>query len=469
MFEIICPECGKKRTVKQKRNNMGLCRSCAKKLNKPVYQEKECEFCGKLFKPNSNHQRYCKGPHIRICPVCGKEYKEDNVENLKRPPVACSYKCRAIKTADTSMMKYGCKAPGNNPEARKKASITMINNLGVPYAMQSPQVRHKAKLSLIKKFGVDNASKSPIVIEARLNTNLKRYGVPAAMCLPQYAPNRISKINRKFHQKLLENGIQAELEYKLDSKYYDICIPSMNVIIELNPTYTHSTIPTHWGTSRSKDYHMIRTKNCEALNYRCIHVFDWDDWDKVINMLKPKKTVYARQCEIYRLNLQPTIKFLDQYHLQGSCRGQLLCLGLVKNDQILQVMTFGKPRYNKNYYVELLRLCTHPEYRVIGGASKLFKFATQNYGLDNIISYCNRSKFVGSVYEKIGMQFVKTTQPQEIWSKEHQSITANLLRSHGYDQLFGTHYGKGTSNERLMLENGWLPVYDCGQAVFVFE
>jgi hypothetical protein len=61
------------------------------------------------------------------------------------------------------------------------------------------------------------------------------------------------------------------------------------------------------------------------------------------------------------------------------------------------------------------------------------------------------------------------TPPQEIWSKGSQKITANLLRAHGYDQLFGTNYGKGTSNEELMLQNGWLPVYDCGQRVYVFE
>ena len=34
---------------------------------------------------------------------------------------------------------------------------------------------------------------------------------------------------------------------------------------------------------------------------------------------------------------------------------------------------------------------------------------------------------------------------------------------------FGTNYGKGTSNEQLMLDNGWLPVYDCGQAVYEFR
>ena len=49
-------------------------------------------------------------------------------------------------------------------------------------------------------------------------------------------------------------------------------------------------------------------------------------------------------------------------------------------------------------------------------------------------------------------------------------ITDNLLRQQGFDRLlgdiFGT-YGKGTSNEELMLEHGFVEIYDCGQAVYI--
>ena len=61
--------------------------------------------------------------------------------------------------------------------------------------------------------------------------------------------------------------------------------------------------------------------------------------------------------------------------------------------------------------------------------------------------------------------------PQTIWnkpnSKEH--ITDNLLRQRGFDQLFGTSYGKNTDNRSLMLKHGWLPVCDCGQKVFIWS
>ena len=40
--------------------------------------------------------------------------------------VACSYECRVKKTQKTSLEKYGCLAPGNNPEAREKSKKTMV-------------------------------------------------------------------------------------------------------------------------------------------------------------------------------------------------------------------------------------------------------------------------------------------------------------------------------------------------------
>lgn len=63
----------------------------------------------------------------------------------------------------------------------------------------------------------------------------------------------------------------------------------------------------------------------------------------------------------------------------------------------------------------------------------------------------------------------RNTAPTKVWSKWDSKITDSLLRQRGYDQLFGTDYGKGTSNEALMLEHGWLPVYDCGQAVYEWK
>lgn len=465
MYETLCTQCGKIRKTSQKPKG-NLCRSCAKKnaiRDKTIhYKEKRCAFCNELFIPNNNKQIYCKKPHYRICPICGKKYLEDNVENLKRPPIACSYACRAKATQQTSLKRYGCIAPGNNPEARKKSAQTMLERYGVEHAMSSPIIREKSKREIIKKYGYDNAHKNPEIIQKAQKTMIERYGTFNVNSV-------ISKTNLAFQEKLKKSGINSTLELHLGSKFYDIAITDTNILIEINPTYTHNVYGNHWGVPVTKTYHLEKTQIAEKAGYRCIHVFDWDDWDKIISLLLPTKSIYARDCTIYKLKNEVAREFTKLNHLQESCKGQVFCLGLVKNDELYQVMTFGRPRYNKNYAVELLRLCSKTGYRVVGGASRLFKYATQNFGLTSIISYCNYSKFSGNVYEEMGMKYLHTTQPQEIWSKENKHVTASLLRARGYDQLFGTHYGKGVSNEMLMLQNGWLPVFDCGQKVFVYD
>lgn len=463
MIEVTCPDCGKTRQVTQKTHAV-RCRSCAKKYaikNKLInYSEHLCAFCGKPFVPNNNKQIYCRGPHIRQCPVCGKDYVEDNVENLKRPPVACSYECRSKLTAATSIERYGCAAPGNNPVACSKREETMLKKYGVKYAMQSSEIREKARDSLIERYGVANVANVPEILECR-TASVEAYW---------RAHGPISKLNKEFAERLKAIGIDVVMEYRIATKFYDLKLKDSNVLIEIDPTYTHNIIGNHWGDGVDKYYHRDKSQLAEEDGYRCIHVFDWDDLEKIIQLLaKPTRRVFARKCTIYRLNKNVGDEFLQQYHIQGTCRGQLLYLGLVYEGELLQVMTFGKSRFDKNYDVELLRLCTKPGVVVVGGASKLFSYATNEYGLSKIISYCDRAKFNGDVYTRIGMQLKRITPPQEIWSKSTNRITANLLRARGYDQLFGTNYGKGTSNEALMLQDGWLPIFDCGQKVFVYD
>ena len=113
-------------------------------------------------------------------------------------------------------------------------------------------------------------------------------------------------------------------------------------------------------------------------------------------------------------------------------------------------------------------MCTKLGYTISGGYDVLSKSASE-FGLYSIIAYSDFAKTDGSEYKKLGMTFLRNTPPQEIWSKENKHITANLLRVRGYDQLFGTSYGRNASNEQLMIANDWLPVFDCGQRVFEFK
>ena len=68
----------------------------------------------------------------------------------------------------------------------------------------------------------------------------------------------------------------------------------------------------------------------------------------------------------------------------------------------------------------------------------------------------------------------RNIKPSKHWVhyKNLQHITDNLLRQRGFDQLLGDKYGtfgKGTSNDELMLSHGFVEVYDCGQSTYVWS
>lgn len=411
------------------------------------------------------------------------------------------------KYKSTMIERYGVDNAGKSQELRNKAIDTLIEKYGVDNPMKFKEFANKMaesrkdhideivehiRQSFLERYGVDNCFKSQEIKDKIVDTFMKKYGVKSAIEVPEFREkmqntmierhgvpwyvlsgnvkyNHISKINEEFGKKLDEAKIPYEFEYRISTKSYDIrLLDGSNTLIEINPTYTHNAIGNHWGEGLEADYHLMKTEIAESKGYRCIHIFDWDNQDMIIDMLRPRKRIHARECTVYRLKKEVADAFLKEFDLDGTCRGQLLCLGLVKDNVLYQVMIFGKSRSSKKHDVEMLRMCTRSGYYVAGGASKLFSYATSEYGLYNIVAYCDRSKFSGDVFEKIGMKFVKKTTPSIIWSKEDKKITSGLLYRLGYAKLMQAPECTEKSNELYMLEDGWVPVYNCGQSIYEF-
>lgn len=484
------------------------CRICGKVFTKDwdsVVQYNETEVCSQKCRSIMNygvaHPMQCK--EVQEYHKAAMKAKYGVESPLQSPEI----KQKAI---ESNRMKFGVDCVLSSPEIRRKCNQTMTEKYGAPYSlqseiiknkivttcverygvaniMQSTEIKQKVKATCMQKYGAPNAMQNlaiqeqvqakrrehmPEILEKIKQTCLEKYGVPYYLALPGCGTKgtTLSKTNMQFAAKLVEANIDCKLEKVLGTRPFDIELVGRDIVLEIDPSYTHSPIGTHWCSKGiAADYHKIKSDLAKQYGYRCIHIFDWDDQDKIIQMLKPTRRLYARNLEIWVITPEEGNQFLNDYHLQGSCRGQTLYLGLVQDGILHQLMTFGKSRYDHKYNIELLRLCTRPGYQVVGGASRLLHYARHVYNLEKIISYCDLAKFNGDVYEAIGMRLLRTTPPQEIWSRGKKKITANLLRQRGYDQLFGTGYGKGTSNEELMLEHNWLPVYDCGQAVYVLD
>jgi len=375
------------------------------------------------------------------------------------------------KIKETNMERYGVEKPAQCDSVKAKAIQTTVERYGVKYPMQSDRIKEKAMETNAKRYGVKYITQSNEIKEKIKNTNLEKYGVEW-FCQTSAARNysNDSKPNLSFAASLDKCNIVYDREYPISHYSYDFIVG--NYLVEINPTITHNShISIFNGKVKNSSYHSDKSQTALNKGYFCIHVWDWDDQDKIVNMLKPKNVVYARNLEIRDVSVESASLFLNTYHLQNTCKGQRVIYGLYMDDMLVELMSFGNPRYNRNYEWELLRLCTHKDYTVVGGAERLFKHFILTNKPKSIISYCDNSKFSGHVYEKLGFKILRSSKPTCHWYnlKTKQHITDNLLRQRGFDQLFGTNYGKGTSNKELMLEYGFLPVYDCGQTSFVWN
>lgn len=361
----------------------------------------------------------------------------------------------------------------SNIDIKKTKEKTCFSRYGVCSNLQTSDSKEKIKQTCLKKYGVEHITQYEGVKDKIRDTVRKKYGVEwpsqLATCKDTDKYIKDSKPNIKFAEKLQANDIKAEREFPLKKYVFDFKIG--DILIEIDPWYTHQSTFDGVYKRKEKEYHSLKTEVAQENNYHCIHIFDWDDQDKIINtFLKQKEKVYGRECEIKEVPLIEEKDFLNKYHLQGYVKSNI-CLGLYFKDELVQLMSFGVPRYNKNYEYELLRLCSSRV--VVGGANKIFSYFLKNYSVKNIVSYCDLAKFNGKTYENLGFTLIRKKINKYWYSpKLKKHITDNLLRQHGFDRLFGDLfgcYGKGTNNDELMLEHGFVEIYGSGQATYVFE
>lgn len=456
-----------------------------------------CE-CGKPVKFHG----YAYGFSKFCCPSCAGKNQEvqlklkqklidNHGENYMEKIISKGRKTKADRYGDpcfnnkekskqTCLERYGVDNPMKLELNKEKSKQTCLERYGSEYYLNSQQYlfikdecKEKSKQTCLERYGGLNSMSSDEIKNKVKQTCLERYGVEWN-CMRKEAKNsrNFNSNPNKYFADLLNNlDIIYDREFYLEGKSFDFKIN--NTLIEINPSPTHNV---NWnpfgGKIIDKNYHLNKTELARLNNYNIINVWDWDDLNKIIYLIQPKKTIYARQCEIKIVKSKDCNEFLINYHIQNTCKRQSVRIGLFYDNELISLMTFGKPRYNKNYEWELLRLCYHKDYKVIGGSKKMFQYFIQNYNPNNIISYCDNSKFGGSVYNSLGFtQKNKTLPPSKHWynCKTKKHITDNLLRQRGFDQLFNTCYGKGIDNHDLMRENGFVEIYDAGQNVFVWK
>ena len=203
----------------------------------------------------------------------------------------------------------------------------------------------------------------------------------------------------------------------------DMFVSKYNIGIEYNGSAFHSSLNNVY-TDKPKLYHQAKFLQAKKQGIHIISLFDVDwlyNQDKVkeyfTSLLISNKRVYARKCSLEKIDKKTAHDFCNNYHLQGQARIDSICYGLYYDEELVEVMTFGKMRLKKQQegHYELHRLCTKSGITVVGGASKLLKAFEKEYYPLNLLSYSNNDYFTGNIYPTLGFDYIKQVAPPYYW------------------------------------------------------
>ena len=309
---------------------------------------------------------------------------------------------------------------------------------------------YSVTIKLIHKYGLDN--------EVKIYENSSRF-----------ESEIYSYIHGLKEDILIEKG-NREI---LNGKEIDIYLPEYRLGIEFNGNYWHSDIFKEPG------YHQHKTLLAAQKGIRLIQIFEYE-WgnDRKKELLKElikniittnHVVIYARKCEIKQINIQDERSFLEENHLQGYISSKV-ALGLYYDNELVEIMTFGKPRFNQEYEWEIIRLASKAGFSITGGAERLFKAFVDSHKPKNIVSYCDISKFTGGVYTKLKFIITKDgiLRPNYVWvdAKTNRVVTRYQAQKH---KLIESGLGELGDTEKDIMENlGFIKVYDCGNLRFTW-
>ena len=441
------------------------------------------------------------------CKICGSHVHFNS--RLKNFPKYCSSDCvrkdklTTEKRKATMLIRYNTLATMNIPDIRKKINNTNKKRYGNSIYVKTENFKNKRinsnSLKVYNKLrdtltyaNICDKAKSkniiPLFSESEYKGSKKysiKYQWKCNICntifqsyyangIIPICPNCSAKIKSQkeldlfnyIKNKLPKLNIQHNIKSIIPPLELDIYIPELKLAIEFNGNYWHSS------ELKDKYYHINKTNLCKEKGIRLIHIFEWE-WDNKKDQILKRidnaigiyhKRIYARQCIIKEIKDNNIVKeFLNTHHLQGYINSSIN-LGLYYKEELVAVMTFGKPRFNKKYEYELLRFAT--KYHIIGGASKLFTYFKKHFSFTSIISYQNLNWGYGNLYSILNFKLIDISKPNYIWFNSDIVYTRYQCQKYKLKNILKDKFNIELSENENMKNNGFVKIHDCGNAVW---
>lgn len=180
--------------------------------------------------------------------------------------------------------------------------------------------------------------------------------------------------------------------------------------------------------------------------------------------------VYARKCIIKEIKSKERNVFLNKTHIQGEDKANI-SLGLFYNNELVAVLSLCKPRINlgrktqNNGEFELSRYSSLLGYSIIGGFSKLLKYAIKNYNIELLYTYAD-FRWTGrnnNVYTKNNFIYQSLSSPNYYYLISGMKRENRFkYRKNELKKKFPNLYSDEKSEKQIMEEAGYYRIYDCG-------
>lgn len=260
---------------------------------------------------------------------------------------------------------------------------------------------------------------------------------------PQCFPKAIVVSNaeielRNYIQEIYSNNTIFNERSKLNGKEIDIYLPDLNIGIEYNGLYWHST-------EEEKDYHIMHKMQHAFKNgIRLVTIYEdeWIDKNAIVksylnNLIASNQKIASANTEVMEIDENVAKKFIENNSLHHEIGQHNISLNL--NNEIYFLLSFNII----DGTIFFVNACTKNNFTVIGGYEKVLEYIKTKFTINQMIAYSDRRLYTGNVYKKLGFTFFGTTMPSAYTVENEKRIPFDLNKKR--------------------------KIFDCGKSIWIWK
>lgn len=356
---------------------------------------------------------------------------------------------------ETSIQRFGLDNIFKTEQFKELRKTTNIKKYGAEFPMQTDEYKENYRKKCIDKYGKDNIFKSEIFKETRKLTVLEKfneefqslyYDKEKSVEFLSINPLSINQLSKRFNVTIptvqawvVRHELQPYLRPERSSyeriikdlfpqfirnsrkvlgngQELDFYNSQYKIAIEFNGDFYHST-----AMIQDKYYHLNKSKLCENLGIRLIHIYEYE-WNNdrirniLISMINESLGIYkqcfsSETCNIRCISNAEALIFNNENSITPYQNADI-AYGLFWDNSLIQIVGFTHLETSNNWV--MINNCTKLDVCIKDGFLGLFSYFIEHNNPYSISADCDFNKVNGIQYEELGMKFVRYTGPKKL-------------------------------------------------------